>query len=106
MDSVEIEIGEEIGRFKSHAEWVNHAPWVYQAAYNKIGSKDVITLDSATPRRVMIRGAQFNRAEIELTFPVMIYALEKREEEEDSDYIDPRHICPYCGQDSCDCDML
>jgi hypothetical protein len=26
--------------------------------------------------------------------------------EDDEDEIDPAHICPYCGQDSCDCDML
>ena len=75
MASVEIELGEELGRFKSHAEWVNHARHTYRRAYEKIGSKDVITLDSAFPRRVMLRGLQFNIAHKEFTFPAVIYAI-------------------------------
>lgn len=27
-------------------------------------------------------------------------------EKEDDGGVDPAHICFYCGQDSCDCDML
>lgn len=35
-------------------------------------------------------------------------ALDELEEHEamKDDEIDPDHICYYCGQDSCDCDML
>ncbi len=75
MISVEIEIGEELGRFDSHAQWVNHAQRVYKQAYEKIGSKDIITLDSAIPRRVMLRGLQFNNADKECSFPAVIYAI-------------------------------
>ena len=75
MASVEIEIGEELGRFKSHTHWVNHAQLIYQEAYKDIGSRDVITLDSATPRRVVLRGLQFNNARDDCTFPVVIYAI-------------------------------
>lgn len=75
MKSVEIEIGEELGRFESKAQWVSHAPRVYAEAYKKAGSKDVITLDSATPRRVMLRGLQFNNAHNDCTFPAVIYAI-------------------------------
>jgi len=28
------------------------------------------------------------------------------EEEDEDDEPDPDHTCYYCGQDSCDCDML
>ncbi len=76
MSKVEIEIGEELGRFSSRAQWVNHAERVYERAYQKIGSRDVITLDSATPRRVMLRGLQFNVAHDECTYPAVIYAVD------------------------------
>lgn len=76
MASVQIEIGEELGRFESHAQWVNHAKRVYAEAYRKIGSHDVITLDSATPRRVMVRGLQFRHAHEDCTFPAVIYAIQ------------------------------
>lgn len=75
MESVEIEIGEELGRFESKAQWVNHAQRVYKEAYRKIGSKDIITLDSATPRRVMLRGLQFMNAHDDCTFPAVIYSI-------------------------------
>ena len=69
-----IEIGEELGRFRSFEDWVNNAQRVYNEAYQEIGCKDVITLDSAEPRRVMHRGLQFQDAKRESTFPVVIYA--------------------------------
>ena len=75
MASVEIEIGEELGRFKSKENWIIRAQSVYAQAYRKIQSRDVITLDSATPRRVMIRGLQFDQADKDATYPVIIYAI-------------------------------
>ena len=75
MESVEIEVGEELGRFESKAQWIATAPGVYRQAYQKIGSKDVITLDSATPRRVMLRGLQFEQADKDFTYPAVIYAI-------------------------------
>ena len=75
MESVEIEIGEELGRFESKAQWIDRAPKVYQEAYAKIGSRDIITLDSATPRRIMLRGLQFEQAEKDFTYPAVIYAI-------------------------------
>ncbi len=78
-DSINIQIGEELGRFTSHSQWVSHAKRVYEGAYNKIGSKDVITLDSAIPRRIVHRGLQFNVARDECTFPVVIYSTETSE---------------------------
>lgn len=75
MANVKIEIGEELGRFESRAAWVNHAQRVYQAAYLKISNRDTITLDSAIPRRVMLRGLQFNNAHDDCTFPAVIYAI-------------------------------
>lgn len=75
MASVEIEIGEELGRFESKREWIKHAQRVYRQAYCRIGSTDVITLDSAIPRRVMLRGLQFEQADRDCTFPVVIYAI-------------------------------
>lgn len=75
MASIEIEIGEELGRFKSFQDWVNRAETVYGNAYQKIKSRDVITLDSAMPRRVMLRGLQFHQADKDATFPVIIYAI-------------------------------
>lgn len=75
MNSVEIEIGEELGRFENMAQWIHRAQSVYLQAYNRIGSKDTITLDSASPRRVMIRGLQFHQAQDDCTFPAVIYAI-------------------------------
>ena len=75
MASIEIEVGEELGRFESKAQWVNKAPGVYQRAYAKIGSRDIITLDSAEPRRVMLRGLQFEEADKDFTYPAVIYAI-------------------------------
>lgn len=80
MPSTEIEIGEELGRFTSHADWVNRAPGVYKKAYLKISSRDVITLDSATPRRIMLRGLQFNNADNDCTFPAVIYAIADKQD--------------------------
>ena len=77
MNKLEIEVGEELGKFESHAQWVNTAPQVYLKAYRKIGNRDVITLDSSTPRRVMLRGLQFNNARDESTFPVVVYAISR-----------------------------
>ena len=78
MTSVEIEIGEELGRFESKEQWINTAQNIYKRAYEKIRSKDVITLDSATPRRVMLRGLQFEQADKDLTFPAVIYAIKAK----------------------------
>lgn len=75
MAIAEIEIGEELGRFTSKGNWINNAKRVYQQAYMKIGSRDVITLDSATPRRVMLRGLQFEQADIDCTYPVVVFAI-------------------------------
>ena len=75
MATVEIALGKELGRFESRAQWINHAERTYSQVYQQIGSKDVITLDSATPRRVMQRGFQFNRAHDEFTYPAVIYAI-------------------------------
>lgn len=75
MAALEIEVGMELGRFNNFPQWVNHAQMVYQEVYKDLGSKDVIALDSATPRRVMLRGLQFNKARDECTFPVVIYAI-------------------------------
>lgn len=75
ISSVEIEIGEELGRFESLSDWVNNAKHVYERAYEKIGSRDIITLDSAIPRRIMLRGLQFNNAHEDCTFPAVIYAI-------------------------------
>ena len=75
MGSVEIEIGEELGRFESKGQWIATAQRVYRQAYNTIGSKDIITLDSATPRRVMLRGLQFEEADKDCTYPAVIYAI-------------------------------
>ena len=75
MASVEIEIGEELGRFKNIEDWINRAQTVYTKAYQKIQSRDVITLDSASPKRVMLRGLQFNQADKDATFPAVIYAI-------------------------------
>lgn len=79
MASVEIEIGEELGRFKNIEDWINRAQTVYTAAYQKIESRDVITLDSASPKRVMLRGLQFNQADKDATFPVVIYAIKGKQ---------------------------
>ncbi len=73
---IEIEVGEELGRFASKNDWINYAETVYTRVYKKIGSRDVITLDSATPRRVMLRGLQFNVAHDECTYPAVIYAVD------------------------------
>ena len=72
---MQIEVGPELGRFKNHEDWVNNAPAVYANAYQQAGCRDVITLDSALPRRVCLRGLQFNTARDEFTFPVVIYAI-------------------------------
>lgn len=75
MASVNVEIGRELGRFKSFEDWVNNAKHVYAEAYRAINSKDVLTLDSATPRRVLLRGLQFENARRDMTFPVVVYAI-------------------------------
>ena len=75
MKSTEIQIGEELGRFESKSQWINTAQRVYYQAYQKIGSKDVITLDSEKPRRVVLRGLQFEQAEEDSTYPIVIYAI-------------------------------
>ena len=75
MESAVVEIGRELGRFKSKLEWVNHAASTYKNAYKNIGCRDVITLDSATPRRVVLRGLQFENAHKDCTFPVIIYSI-------------------------------
>ena len=78
MESVEIEIGKELGRFESLGQWINHAQRVYKQAYEEIKSHDVLTLDSATPRRVILRGLQFEQAEKDSTYPAVIYAIKEK----------------------------
>jgi len=75
MATVEIEVGEELGRFTSKQQWVSHAERIYGEARSKFGSRDMITLDSAIPRRVMLRGLQFNQADVDCTYPAVIYAI-------------------------------
>jgi len=75
MPEVKIEVGEELGVFTSKAHWIDSAQRVYTKAYQQIGSKDVITLDSATPRRIMLRGLQFKNADTDCTYPAVVYAI-------------------------------
>lgn len=75
MNKIEIEIGKELGRFVNKLDWINRAEIVYKKAYQKIGSRDVITVDNARPRRIMQRGLHFKIADEQSTFPVVIYAL-------------------------------
>lgn len=79
MASIEIEIGEELGRFESKEHWIKTAQQVYQLAYTKIRGRDIITLDSAIPRRVMLRGLHFDQADKDATFPAVIYALKSEQ---------------------------
>ena len=80
MAEAKIEIGEELGVFTSKAHWIDSAKRVYTKAYQQIGSKDVITLDSATPRRIMLRGLQFRNADEECTYPATVYAISGNKE--------------------------
>lgn len=72
--STGIQLGEELGSFSSEQDWINRARNVYISAYEKIGSKDVVTLDSASPRRIMDCGLHFRIAKEQGTYPAVIYA--------------------------------
>lgn len=80
-----IELGDELGRFSSHPQWVSHAARVYSQARNSVRSEDYITLDSAIPRRVITRGLQFSNAQSDGTFPAVIYAISSKPKGKESD---------------------
>ena len=75
VKSVEIEVGEELGSFSSEQDWVNRAKNLYAAIYEKIGSKDVVSLDSAIPRRIVRYGCHFRTAREEGTYPITIHEI-------------------------------
>ena len=69
---IEIQIGPELFRFTSHAQWVNKAAsWFKHSGAARFG---YVCIDAAG--RVCTHGKQFGRARDEETFPVIVYAVD------------------------------
>jgi hypothetical protein len=98
MNTLYINVGEELLEFSSFQQWVNKA----QSWFRNLNMErhQYICVDKSG--RICVCGAQFMRAGKEHTFPVTVYAIEdapqsNREEKQASAQQAQPKITPHCG---------
>ena len=69
---LELQVGPELFRFETFSRWVSKAPgWFKRAGYTQ---HQYVCIDAAG--RICTSGNQFMRADMEGTFPIVVYLID------------------------------